>query len=163
MNYADMLTLPDAHMIGITVVQTVCLFLLIIVGIKLVGRRVFSQRGPQDLVIIVLVAEACGTGLSHQDAGFWGVVVSVITIFVMGYLCERFTVVRDFMDQKPIVLFKNGTLYSDVLEKHMVDEHDLDEVARQKGKDSYKAFDVMMLEGNGQITALCSEDAKRAG
>jgi hypothetical protein len=40
------------------------------------------------------------------------------------------------------------------MKKHMIDVEDLDEVAREEGALSYKEFDVMMLEGDGTISAI---------
>jgi uncharacterized membrane protein YcaP (DUF421 family) len=154
MQYADILNFPDWSPLALSVLQTATIFFLIMAGLKLVGRRVFAQRGPQDLIIIVLVAEACNLGLTHEDAGYWGTICSVLTLFVLGYLSEKIPLLRHVMDEKPVVVYKDGHLHQAAMRKHMIDEEDLYEVARLEGATSYREFDMMMLEGDGKISAI---------
>lgn len=154
MSYVDIFTVPEMIPIALSVLQTAVIFCLIIAGLQMVGRRVFAQRGPQDLIIIVLVAEACDLGLTHEDAGFWGTVASVITLLLLGYLTERIGPIRRLLNESPIVLFEDGKLYKAAMRKHMVDEEDLNEVAREEGCESYREFKALLLEGDGEISAI---------
>lgn len=154
MQYADIFTPPDAEQIALSIIQTAAIFFLITIGLQIVGRCVFAQRGPQDLIIVVLVAESCDLGLTPEDAGFWGAVASVLTLLTLGYLTERIPFLRRLLNEKPIVLYKDGQLQKAAMRKHMVDEEDLNEVAREQGSLSYKNFYAMMLEGDGQISAI---------
>lgn len=154
MNYADIFTLPSWEPVAFSVLQTAVIFCVIIAGLKIVGRRVFVQKGPQDLVIIVLVAEACDLGLTHEDAGFWGSIASVATLLSLGYLTEKLSFIRHLLNAPPLALYENDRLRKDIMQQNMVDEGDLDEAARQQGASSYKQFSAMMLEGDGRITAI---------
>jgi uncharacterized membrane protein YcaP (DUF421 family) len=154
MQYADLFTLPPWEPVALSILQTVIIFCLVIGGLQIVGRRVFAQRGPQDLVIIVLVAEACDLGLTHEDAGFWGSVSSVITLLMLGYLTEKIPFLRHLLNEKPVILYQNGRLRREEMAKHMVGEDDLNEVARREGFVSYKNFETMILEGDGEISAI---------
>lgn len=154
MQYVDIFSVPDLLPVGFSILQSSFIFWLIILGLQIVGQRVFAQRGPQDLVVIVLVAEACDLGLTHEDAGFWGTVASVVTLLLWGYLVEKIGFIRRLLNRKPIVLYENGKLHKPLMRKHMVDEEDLNEVAREEGRASYTEFKAMLLEGDGQISAL---------
>jgi uncharacterized membrane protein YcaP (DUF421 family) len=157
MQYTNIFTFPPWENIGLSVLQTATIFCLVLVGLHIVGRRVFAQRGPQDLILIVLVAEACDLGLVPEDAGYWGTIFSVITLFVLGYLTEKIPFLRHLLNEKPIPLYSEGKLHYGAMKKHMLDVDDLDEVAREEGSLSYKDFDVMMLEGDGKISAIRSK------
>jgi uncharacterized membrane protein YcaP (DUF421 family) len=154
MNYIDIFSSPSLEPILLSVLQTAIIYCLIIAGLQIVGRRVFAQRSPQDLIIIVLVAESCDLGLIHEDAGFWGTIASVITLLLLGYLTEKIPLIRHCLDKAPITLYSDGKLHAKAMEKQMVDVADLDEVAREEGKSSHKDFDIMVLEGDGQISAI---------
>lgn len=157
MNYTDIFHFPSWEVLALSIFQTATIFCLILIGLQVVGRRVFAQRGPQDLIIIVLVAEACDLGLTHEDAGYWGTIASVLTLFVLGYMTERIPFLRHILNEKPIMLYEDGKLNRQAMKRHMVDIEDLEEVAREEGYASYKEFDFMMLEGNGQISAVRSD------
>lgn len=154
MNYADIFTFPHWTLIALSILQTTVIFCLIIGGLKLVGRRVFAQRDPQDLVIIFLVAETCDLGLTHEGAGFWGSIASVLTLLLLGHVVERFEILRHMLSRKPVVLFENGRLYVEQMRKYFIDLEDLDEVARENGSNSYREFGAIFLEGDGRISVV---------
>lgn len=154
MEYIDIFHFPPWSSIGTSILQTTVLFCLILAGLRLVGRRVFAQKGPQDLITIVLVAEACNIGLADENAGFWGTVASVMTIFILGYLTEKITPLRHILNEKPIILYQDGRLNQDLMKCHMIGEEDLDETAREQGFASYKNFNEIILESGGQISGV---------
>ena len=85
MSQVNIFSLPAWNLQILSVVQTATIYCFILLGLKIVGRRVFAQRGPQDLVIIVLVAEASNLGLTPEEAGYWRSICSVATLLVLGY------------------------------------------------------------------------------
>lgn len=152
MDYVSIMDMPSLRPILVSMLQTFTIFALVLLGLKLVGRRVFAEQGPQDLITLVLIAEACNSGLSHQKAGYWGSVASVMTILFLGWLCERVTFIRHFLGGEPVPLFENGKLHRKSMEDNMVDESDLEMTAREYGLESYKDFSRIVLEGDGKVT-----------
>jgi uncharacterized membrane protein YcaP (DUF421 family) len=147
--------------VGIAVLQTCTLYWLVLIVLKITGRRLFAENKPEDFVILVLIAEACNSGLTHQEGGYWASFFSVITIFVLGALCERITPLRHLIDGKPISLYKDGNLDEKAMAKHVVDETDLEEVARLYGLPSYREFDSITLETGGEITGVLPESMRK--
>ena len=78
MDYVTLFQAVPWEPVGVSVVQTVVIYWLVLLGVKLVGRRVFGEMGPQDMVILFLIAESCDLGLTNEEAGFWGSVASVL-------------------------------------------------------------------------------------
>lgn len=154
MAYAHIFTLPPTQLLILSVIQTATVYCFILIGLRIVGRRVFTQREPQDLVIIVLVAEACNLGLAPVEAGFWGSICSVTTLIILGHFTKRIPFIRHLLYSPPIVLYRAGKLHHGLMRKHMVDVEDLNEIAREKGSSSYKDFDSMTIEGDGRISAV---------
>lgn len=162
MDYTGIFAKPPMDAFFLSSLQTATLFILVLAGLKFVGRRVFGEKSPQDLVLLMLIAEACGFGLADQRAGYWGTVASVLTILVLGWICEKTPFLRQLIEAKPIVLFRDGRLDRKGLEKHMLDESDLDTVAREYGLSTYHEFSKVILEGDGQITGVLASPAKGA-
>ena len=154
MEYLSIFDAPPLQFILLSILQTVTLFAIILLGLKIVGRRVFGENGPQDLVILVLIGEASNLGLSHQEAGYWGSVASVMCILLLGFLCEKVKFIRRFLEGRPIYLYERGALNKTLMEQHMVDEADLDLAAREYGLASYHDFSTMVLEGDGAVTGV---------
>ncbi len=154
MSYVDIFTAIPLKEVGITILQTITVYWFILLGLKWAGRRLFAEKGPQDLVILLLIAEASNLGITHEDAGYWGAIASVITIILMGSLIERIPPLRDFLDDEKVLLFKDGHLNRPLLKKYLLEERDLEEMAREYGAESYHAFDSIYLEGSGDLTGV---------
>ncbi|MEO8047094.1 MAG: hypothetical protein ABI684_07395 [Nitrospirota bacterium] len=105
MEYVGILDVPPLRFVLLSIVQTFTLFVAVLLGLKVVGRRVFGEKGPQDLVILVLIAEAASSGLNHQGAGYWGSAASVMTILLLGWLSEKTKVIRQFIEGRPVFLY----------------------------------------------------------
>lgn len=137
-----------------TVIQTFILYWLLLLGLKAVGRRVFGEMGPQDLIILLLIAEACDLGLADEKAGFWGAIASVLTILAVGGVIERIPFIRRFLEDEAVILLKDGKLDKELMRKNLVGEEELDKVAREYGLESYQDFSTLVLEGDGSITGV---------
>ena len=154
MDYAGLFDAIPWQAVGHSILQTATIYWLVLLGIKAVGRRVFAEMGPQDLVILVLVAEACDLGLTDERAGYWGSVASVLTLLAMGALVERIPALRRSLESKPVLLAERGSLRREAMKSCMVDESDLEQTARRYGLASYAEFDSMTLEEDGSITGV---------
>ena len=154
MDYVSVFDVPSLKFVLLSILQTTTLFVLVLLGLKLVGRRVFGEQGPQDLVILILIAEASSSGLNHQQAGYWGSAASAITILLLGLMCERTKFVRQFLEGRPVFIYEHGALDRTLMEKHMVDESDLELAAREYGLASYHDFSAIVLEGSRDLSSV---------
>lgn len=153
MQYPGLFEMPPLLPVLLSAVQTFLLFIFILVALRFIGRRVFGEQNPQDLITLILLADACGAGLSDARAGFWGSAASVSTILLLGWMMDRIPFVRKLIESGPVILYKNGRLYRKHLERSMIDVPELDTVARRYGLASYQEFSQIVLEGDGEITA----------
>lgn len=152
MDYLTIFDAPNWPAVGLSVLQSIVLYLLILIALKLAGRRMFAELGAQDFVVLLLVADASNLGLTHDDAGFWASFFSVITIISLGSFIERIPVLRHLVEGKPLTLYSRGRLYKEVMKKHKVEMSDLEETARVYGLASYKDFQQITLESDGDLT-----------
>lgn len=145
--------------VGQTVIQSITVYWLILLGLKLMGRRVFGEMGPQDLIILLLISESCDLGLANQEAGYWGTIASVFSILLMSNLVERTPCLRQFFEDKAVTLYESGTFHEKLMRKHMVEHSDLEKIAREYGWENYRAFRKIVLEGDGKLTAVLQDDS----
>jgi uncharacterized membrane protein YcaP (DUF421 family) len=152
--YTSILSPVPWDAVGVSMLQTVVIYWLLLFGLKAVERRVFAEMGPHDLVVLMMIAEAASLGLTVQRAGFWGALGSVLVILLLGAVIERLPQLRGFIANRPVVLYEGGTLQQATLQRYLVDESDLDQVARMYGLPTYKAFECLTLESDGSITGV---------
>jgi len=82
-----------------------------------------------------------------------------MTILLLGWLSAKTKVIRQFIEGRPILLYERGTLDRTLMERHMVDETDLDSAAREYGLASYHDFTTIGLEGDGAVTGVVGPHA----
>ena len=152
MNYVSIFDKPSLEEVGLSILQTAVIFCFVLIGLKIVGRRVFGEQSPQDLVLLLIAAEACDIGLTTEDAGFWGSMASLSTILFLGWLCDRVGLLRKAIDGKAVIIFSNGRLDRKAMKKLMIDESDLGIAARTYGLEDFKQFHMIFVEGDGKIT-----------
>lgn len=148
------LSLPDPMLLGKVALQTAVALWFILIGLKLVGRRVFGELAPQDLLLIVLVAEAVSTGLVPQEAGFTGSMVSVTVLMLNVWLMESIPQLRSWLESDAVVLYERRKLNREAMARYHISEGDLEKVARDYGHSRIDDFSKLVLEGDGSITGV---------
>ena len=157
MDYVSILDKPPMDAIGLAVLQTAVIFVFVLAGLKAVGRRVFGEQSPQDLILLLVIAEACDIGLTPEDAGFWGTMASITTILFLGWLCDRLGFIRKAIDGEPVVIYTGGRHDRKVMKKFMIDESDLDLAALE----DYRQFRLIIIEGDGKIAGVPKQTGNR--
>jgi uncharacterized membrane protein YcaP (DUF421 family) len=138
--------------IGLTVIQTLVVYWFVLVGLKLVGRRVFGVLGPQEIVVIVLIAESQSSALNLQNGGFWDSIAAV----------ERIPILNHWVEGPPKKLYtdSHGTNQT-VMSRYSVSEEDLNKVVREYGVPDLQAFECLTLESDGTITGILKPEFTR--
>lgn len=154
MDYISMFDPIPWAAVGRSVLQTLVIFIIVVGGLRAVGRRVLGERSTQDLVILLLISDASNLGLNDTGSGFWGAIASVLTLLFLGVMADRIPILRHMLGESPVLLYKDGRLFKKRLKKYLVDEADLEHTARAYGVASYKQFSEMTLEGDGTISGV---------
>jgi len=152
--YITIFDMPNWHVIGISMIQAVVLYLLVLTGLKLAGRRMFAEMNAQDFVVLLLVSDAANLGLTHNDGGFWSSVFSVIAVIAVGSVLEYVPVLHNLVEGKTVVLCMQGRLDEKKMREYHISVDDLDATARQYGLASHKDFVKVILEADGSLTGV---------
>jgi uncharacterized membrane protein YcaP (DUF421 family) len=148
--------------IGITFIQAFALFWLVLIGLRLVGRRTFSEMGAQEIILLLLISEATDLGITHGKAGFWGSVASVVALLLTVYIVDHLPFLQINMESNPVQIKRDGKLDKELLKKHRIEEEDLQKAARKYGV-PLDAFESLTLEGDGSITGIVKQEYYRMG
>jgi uncharacterized membrane protein YcaP (DUF421 family) len=154
MEYKTMFDAIPWDLVGISMLQSFIIYWIVLFGLKMVGRRVFGELGPQDLIILLLISEASNQGLVHEDAGFWGAIGGALALLITIGLVERIPPLRKKLDDTALTLVEQGRPLTRVMKQNLVEMGDLEKKARDYGMPNYDMFESMMLEGDGSITGV---------
>ena len=138
------------------------IYVIMLVLFRIVGTRALSQTTTFDLVLLLFISEAIQQALIDNDNSMTNAVLLVVTLLGMNVL---FSVVKQrsarferLMDGAPVVLFEEGKLHHERMNKDRVDETDILEAARTAhGIERLDQVKYAVLEKSGQISVVPRE------
>ena len=157
--------MPAARVLIEIVIRTGAIYLLVLVGVRLTGKREVGQMTPFDLTLLLLLSNAVQNAMTGPDTSLLGGAAAAITLLVLNYVVaeasganRRF---RKLVQGSPALLIHDGQ----VVTAHMAKEHvTLDEVqraCREHGINSISEVALGVLEVDGSISLLKYDDVSQ--
>jgi uncharacterized membrane protein YcaP (DUF421 family) len=157
--------LPDKILMLLWIVlRTGAVYAVVLLGVRLSGKREVGQMTPFDLTLLLLLSNAVQNAMTGPDNSLVGGVVAAGTLLVMNYLVaevsggnRRF---RRLIQGSPSLLVHDGK----VLDAHMLREHvsldELQRAIREHGVAHLNEVALAVLEVDGSISVLKYDDVK---
>jgi uncharacterized membrane protein YcaP (DUF421 family) len=131
---------------------------VIVLFMRLIGRRTLGQMTPFDLVLILLIANAVQNAMVGSDTSIFGGLVAagalLATDQVVSRIIDRVPRFRRFVEGQPVLLVHDGH----VIERHLrsagIDEDMVAQAAREHGFDSISDVRSAVLEIDGTISIV---------
>jgi len=131
----------SAHVLLNIALRTGVIYLLVLIGVRLSGKREVGQMTPFDLVLLLLLSNSVQNAMTGPDTSLVGGMVAATVLLVLNYFVadlsganRRF---RKFIQGQPSMLIHDG----EVIEAHMAKEHvsmdDLERALRAHGISDY--------------------------
>lgn len=144
------------------VFRSTVVYILVLSGIRLTGKREVGQMTPFDLALLLLLSNAVQNAMTGPDTSLAGGAAAACTLLVLNFAVAEGSGVnrrfRRFIQGTPTLLIHNGEL----LMPHLAREHvSLDEVQRSLREHGIaKVEDVALgvLEVDGSISVLKYDD-----
>lgn len=145
-----------------TVIRVVVIYLFLLVGMRLIGKREFGQLAPHEFVILLVIPEMVSSALNQNDHSLTNAMVGVTTIltlvFATSLLAHRFKPIQKMLEEAEAVLVHRGSLFEENLNKERVTAEEILTEARKSGVDTLAGIKWAVLEADGKI-AIVPEDA----
>ena len=149
-----------------TVLRVVITYVFILVGLRIMGKREFSQMSPVELVTLLLIPEIFSQAIVREDFSMTNAIIAISTLFAMVYatsilhhLSEKFAVV---VSGKPTVLVSHGKLVTPNLNVEHVTPDEIFTEMHKAGFDQLDQIEWAVLEPDGRISIVPNEAAGRA-
>ena len=154
--------LASAHVLIGIFLRTATIYIVVLAGVRLSGKREVGQMTPFDLTLLLLLSNAVQNAMTGPDTSLLGGVVAASTLLLLNYLIaelsggnRRF---RKFVQGQPSLLVHDG----EVIESHMAKEHvsmdELQRAMREHGVASFHDLALAVLEVDGSISCLKYDD-----
>jgi len=158
--------LPSAHTLLEIALRTGVIYLLVLIGIRLSGKREVGQMTPFDLTLLLLLSNSVQNAMTGPDTSLAGGAVAAATLLVLNFLVAELAGLnrrfRRFIQGQPSLLIHDG----EIIESHMAREHvtmdALQTALREHGVATYKDAALAVLEVDGSISVLKYDDIQPA-
>ena len=147
-------------------IRSVILYLVLILVIRMMGKRQIGQMEASEFVVTMLVANLAS--IPMQDGGiplFTGV-IPIVTVLgmelVLSTLSLRSIPFRQLLCGKPVILIDNGRILQENLRKTRVTLDELTGLLRQKDVLDLPSVQYAILETNGNLSVFPYPEEKPA-
>jgi uncharacterized membrane protein YcaP (DUF421 family) len=155
---------PGANVLLQIVLRTGVIYLLVLIGVRLSGKREVGQMTPFDLTLLLLLSNSVQNAMTGPDTSLLGGAVAASTLLILNYLVgnvaggsRRF---RKLVEGEPSLLVHDGK----PIEEHMAREHvsmdELHRALREHGINSCDQVALAVLEVDGSISCLKYDEIK---
>lgn len=145
------------------VLRAVVVYALVMVLVRLSGKRAVGQFTPFDLVLLILIGNAVQNGLNGSDNSLVGAALLATCLiglnYAVAFVVARSPRVRAVVEGEPVVLARDGKVFRDVLRRELVSSADFHEAMREAGCNEVERVRLAMLETNGRISILLADEA----
>ena len=140
------------------VVRAAVVYVVVLVGLRLGGKRELGQMTPFDLVVILLIANAVQNAMVGSDTSLaGGLIAAAVLLVANGVLARvrhRIPWLRRVAEGEPVVLVSDGVLQRRQMVRQGVDEAELDQAAREHGLAGLSEVRQAVLEVDGTISIV---------
>lgn len=142
----------------IAFLRTILLYLLIIVGIRLMGKRQVGELEPSELVFALIIADLAAVPMQDFGIPLLSGVIPILTLLcinlIMSILSLKSLRFRSLMCGRPSIIVRDGVLVEREMAKNRFTIDELMEELRLKGYTDLTAIKYAILETSGQLSVL---------
>lgn len=142
----------------VCLIRSLILYPLLIIVIRLMGKRQLGQMEASEFVVTMLVADLASVPMQDLGIPLLSGVVPIITVLLLeltfsslSYLSVSF---RKIFCGKPVIVMENGKILQKNLQKNRLTPDELTEYLRGKDIVDLSTVKYAILETNGDMSVL---------
>ena len=140
------------------VLRTAVIYLLVLIGVRLSGKREVGQMTPFDLTLLLLLSNSVQNAMTGPDTSLLGGAVAAATLLILNYFVanlsggsRRF---RKLVEGEPSLLIHDGKIIDSHMARERVSMDELHRALREHGLNSCDQVALAVLEVDGSISCL---------
>ncbi len=138
--------------------QTVLVYIFVVIGIRLMGKRQIAELEPSELVVTLMISEIATIPLQDDKKGLLDallpIVVLIILEFIVSFLDLKSSKFRNITQGKSVIIIHNGKVNMPELRRLRYSMEDVWEGLRKEGVFDLKEVQYAVAETDGTISVL---------
>ena len=148
------------------VLRTAIVYAVVLIGIRLAGKREVGQMTPFDLALLLLISNAVQNAMTGPDTSVTGGIVAAVTLLLINatvtQLVWKNRKARKVIEGSPTILVRHGKMIEKNLEKEKVTADSLTQALREHGIATVADVSIAVLEIDGSISVLKNDEVPAA-
>lgn len=139
-------------------VRTILLYVILIVGIRAMGKRQIGQLEPIELVLMLLISDLAAVPMQDFGIPLLNGVVPIVTLLSLSMLLSFFSMrsvrFHRLVCGNPTMLIKDGTIQQAAMRRNRFTLDELIDELRAQGVTDLTTVKYAVLETSGQLSVL---------
>ncbi len=139
-------------------IRTGVLYLILIVVVRLMGKRQIGQMEPAEFVVTMLVANLAAVPMQDGGIPLFSGVVPIVTVLgmelILSFLSMKNMGFRRLLCGKPVILIENGNILQNDLRRTGVTLDELTSHLRQHNVLDPRTVQYAILETDGNLSVF---------
>ena len=137
------------------ILRTAAIYLIILIGLRLAGKREIGQMTVFDLVVLLLIANAVQNAMLGPDTSLAGGILAAVVLLTLNAIVARlrlrWPILRRLVEGSPTLLVLRGEVITDHLRREGLDQETLEAALREHGVADLSDVEMAVLEIDGSI------------
>jgi uncharacterized membrane protein YcaP (DUF421 family) len=146
------------------VLRGVVVFGMVLLLLRLSGKRQIGQMTPFDLVLLLLISNAVQNSMNGGDNSITGGAILAGTLIgadlLVAWLTRHSRKIEKLMEGQAEILIHNGHIREDALRKSGITQHDLLAAIREHDCADIAEVHAAILETDGRISVLTRKEKR---
>lgn len=151
-------TMPPLPTVADIVLRTTAVYMFLILGLRLAGKREMGQMTIFDLAVILVLANAVQNAMVGTDTSLVGGLIAAGTLLflnrLMSWLRFNFRPISRWLGGVPTVIIEDGRYVSENLRREGITEEDVATALREHGVERPEQVHQANLEVDGSISVV---------
>lgn len=143
--------------VGELVLRAVVFYAVLLVMVRISGKRTVGQFTPFDLLLVMLVSEAAGPAMTGPDQSLAGgllvcmILIGLNTLVAFGVAHSPWA--EKLLEGQAILLGRDGQIFEALRKRHRISENDIASALREADC-TLAQMRCMFLEADGTLSIL---------
>ena len=148
------------------VLRTTVIYLAVLVGLRLTGKRQLGQLSAFDFVLLLIISNAVQNAMVGPDTSLVGGLVAAAVLLFWHAIIDRVrrssrTAAR-FLGGSAVLLIYRGKILHDHLKREGITSDELQQTLREHGVASIDDVRMAALEPDGAVSVIREDDVGAA-
>ncbi len=141
--------------------KTAVIYIAMILGLRLLGKRELGQLSIYDLVLIIVISNSVQNAMVGSDTTLLGGLVAALTLLILNRLftwfMQRSDTISGWMEGEPTLLVRDGKLIKSQMQKEGVTTEHVLAAMREHGIGELSQVQMAVLEVDGSISIVAKD------